>query len=372
MADFIQVNVITDAGKAAIANALLTATAVDLTEFAVGSGDVTGIGDLEAQTALVAEEHRGAITAAEVDPEVPGIVTVEFNIPAPVGGFTMTEWGLFDAEENLFAIGNYPASFKATDTTDATVRVRLVIGNTEAINLVIDPTVAIASRKYVDDKILAAHGSVVVYGALFDAAVTDGKPVRYNSGDQTYYLALADGTANNVAEGIADVTNEQVIKFGATRPGLITGLTAGVRYFLSDAVAGDMVTVAPDDAIKMGHAFSPTVFFVDIDKGAPDAETAGEAFTAGDAGPNYDVTLDQAMTVAFANVGTANTVYSFYIRFTQDGTGGWPLNLPAGSGWSYGEVPPISTDPNVMHKIAIETWDGGASGEVSYVGGEYA
>mgnify|MGYP003149738517 CR=1 FL=1 len=42
------------------------------------------------------------------------------------------------------------------------------------------------------------------------------------------------------------------------------------------------------------------------------------------------------------------------------------------SGWSYGEVPPISTDPNVMHKIAIETWDGGASGEVSYVGGEYA
>ena len=267
MAEFTQINVITDAGKAAISNAILTETSVDLTEFAVGSGDISAIGDLEAQTALVNEEHRGAITASEVDPQVPGIVTVEFNVPAPIGGFTMTEWGLFDAAGNLFAIGNYPASFKATDTTDATVRVRLVIGNTDVINLVIDPTVAIASRKYVDDKILAAHGSVVIYGALFGVAVTDGDAVRYDIANQQYELAIADGTENNLAEGIADVTNAQVVKFGATRPGLIAGLTPENRYFLSDTTAGEMVTAEPSDSIKMGHAFSTNVFFVDIDTG---------------------------------------------------------------------------------------------------------
>lgn len=238
-------------------------------------------------------------------------------------------------------------------------------------------------RQAIQQMIIAGGKTVKITGAAFEGTVADGNPVRWDAGGGEFVKAVADGTANNRAVGLADVTNSEVILFGETRAGLVAGLTPGGRYYLDGTTPGAMTETAPDDKVRLGIAKSATAFFVDVDTGAAQsAGGAGEEFTVvaggptltldGDAGPNYDVTLDEAMTIAFANVGAANTVYSFYVRFTQDATGGWPLNLPAGSGWSYGEVPPITTDPNVMHKIAIETWDGGASGEVSYVGGEYA
>jgi len=256
----------------------------------------------------------------------------------------------------------------------------------EGMGLTLDATKADFTqlRQAIQQMIIAGGKTVKVTEAVFEGTVADGDAVRWDAGGGEYVKALADGTAANRAVGVADVTNAEVIFFGVTRADLFAGLTPGARYYLSGAAAGEMVDTAPEDPVRFGIALSATQFFVDVDTGeAPTVtDTAGETFTVvaggptltldGDAGPNYDVTLDQAMTVAFANVGAANTVYSFYVRFKQDATGGWPLNLPAGSGWSYGEVPPISTDPNVMHKIAIETWDGGASGEVAYVGGEYA
>jgi len=115
-----------------------------------------------------------------------------------------------------------------------------------------------------------AH-SVIISGAAFQASVTDGMPVYWDSGNAWFDEALANGTALDLAVGIANVTDGEVVCFGETPAGLMAGLTPGSRYYLDSVTPGALVTVAPADVVKIGLAKSATVMFVDIDAGAGDA-----------------------------------------------------------------------------------------------------
>lgn len=115
--------------------------------------------------------------------------------------------------------------------------------------------------------IIAGGKTVKDTDAAFEATVADGNPVRWDAVAGEYVKALADGTAANHAVGFADVTNAEVIFFGMTRVGLFAGLTPGARQYLSGAVAGEMVEVAPDDPVRLGIAVSATQMFVDVDTG---------------------------------------------------------------------------------------------------------
>lgn len=114
----------------------------------------------------------------------------------------------------------------------------------------------------------AGAQAVMIRPAAFAPDVADGKPVRWDAAANRFALAVADGTANNLALGIADVTNASVVCFGKTRAGLVAGLTAGGRHYLSAAAAGGLVNAAPNDVVVMGMGLAADVLFVDIDVGA--------------------------------------------------------------------------------------------------------
>lgn len=126
-----------------------------------------------------------------------------------------------------------------------------------------------ASRTQLKSAIMAMIASgnkaVIISGATFEASVTDGEAVRWDNTNSRFDEAIADGTANDRAVGIADVTNSQVILYGETRASLLTGLTPGSRYYLDASTAGTITTTAPSDVVQVGLAKSATVFFVDID-----------------------------------------------------------------------------------------------------------
>ncbi|HBZ5034488.1 TPA: phage tail protein, partial [Salmonella enterica] len=79
-------------------------------------------------------------------------------IPENEGGWWIREVGLFDESGALIAVGNCPESYKPQLAEGSgrtqTVRMVLITSSTDNITLKIDPAVVLATRKYVDDKVL--------------------------------------------------------------------------------------------------------------------------------------------------------------------------------------------------------------------------
>ncbi|MFK5764748.1 phage tail protein, partial [Escherichia coli] len=85
-------------------------------------------------------------------------IIAEQIIPENEGGFWIREIGLYDDEGVLIAVANCPETYKPQlqegSGRTQTIRMILVVTNTEAITLKIDPSVVLATRKYVDDEVL--------------------------------------------------------------------------------------------------------------------------------------------------------------------------------------------------------------------------
>ncbi|WP_456463504.1 phage tail protein [Persephonella sp.] len=154
--------ILTSYGKQALANAQASGTAVNITEFAVGDGNGSYYAPNETQTALKNEVYRAQINRITTDSDNPNWIIVEGIIPADQGGFTIREIGIFDDQNKLVAIGNYPETYKPVLSqgagNDMYIRFIMEVENVDSVQLKIDPAIVLASRKYVDDEI-TAHNS---------------------------------------------------------------------------------------------------------------------------------------------------------------------------------------------------------------------
>lgn len=149
--------ILTTVGHAKIANSQVTGQKVDLTEMAVGDGAGGYYNPTQTQTALRNEVWRGNIASVAVDENNPNWIVIEGVIPSSVGGFFVREVGIFDTAGDMIAIGKYPETYKPVTTEgsakDLYIRMIIEVTNASAVQLKIDPSVIIASRKYVDDKV---------------------------------------------------------------------------------------------------------------------------------------------------------------------------------------------------------------------------
>lgn len=149
---------LTNLGAAKLANATALGTQLSLTQMALGDGGgVLPMPD-PAQTKLIGEKRRAALNSLSVDPENTNQIIAEQIIPEDQGGFWIREIGLFDQDNTLIAIANCPETYKPQlqegSGRTQTVRMILVVNSTEAVTLKIDPSVVLATRKYVDDKVI--------------------------------------------------------------------------------------------------------------------------------------------------------------------------------------------------------------------------
>ncbi|MGL5528140.1 MAG: phage tail protein [Plesiomonas shigelloides] len=153
--------ILTNLGAGKLANAAALGAKLEMTHIAVGDGG--GVSAPEptpdpAMTALLGEKRRAAINSLSIDPLNPNQIIVEQVIPETDGGFWIREIGLFDKAGTLIAYSNCAGSYKPQLQEGSgralVIRMILIVSSTEAVSLKIDPSVVLATRKYVDDKVI--------------------------------------------------------------------------------------------------------------------------------------------------------------------------------------------------------------------------
>ncbi|MGM7882442.1 phage tail protein [Yersinia enterocolitica] len=149
---------LTNIGAAKLANATALGTRLEITQMAVGDGGGTLPTPNPAQTQLVNEQRRAALNTLSIDPINTSQIIAEQVIPEAEGGWWIREIGLLDKDGDLVAIANCAETYKPLMQEGSgrtqTIRVILIVSSTAAVTLKIDPSVVLATRKYVDDKVI--------------------------------------------------------------------------------------------------------------------------------------------------------------------------------------------------------------------------
>ncbi|HHR5906010.1 TPA: phage tail protein [Providencia alcalifaciens] len=148
---------LTTYGEKVLAEASALGTKIELTQMAVGDGGGSLPTPDTQQTRLVNEKRRAAINTLFIDPLNANQIIAEQVIPENEGGWWIREMGVFDKSGMLVAVANCPENYKPLLAEGSgrtqTIRMILIVSHTESVTLKIDPTVVLATRKYVDDAI---------------------------------------------------------------------------------------------------------------------------------------------------------------------------------------------------------------------------
>lgn len=158
--------ILTEIGKAKLANATALGQTLQLTQIAVGDGNGSAVTPVESMTALVNQVWVGNISDLRIDANQSNWIIAESYIASDVGGFTVREVGLFDDAGDLIAVGNYPDSYKPVFTSgaakDMLLRIIIEVSNADVVELKIDPAIILATREYVDTNAMKAWNFVSI------------------------------------------------------------------------------------------------------------------------------------------------------------------------------------------------------------------
>ena len=148
--------ILTAIGEAKLANATALGTTLQLTQMGVGDGNGSTPLPNRSQTTLVRENRRAPLNRLFVDPANASQIIAEQVIPEEIGGWWIREIGLYDTDGNLCAVANCPDTYKPVLAEGSgrtqVIRMVLIVSNTAAVQLKIDPAIVLATRGYVDDE----------------------------------------------------------------------------------------------------------------------------------------------------------------------------------------------------------------------------
>ena len=150
-------SLITVAGSEKIAAAIVSGEKVIFSQMSVGDGGGSATTPSDGQTALVNERFRTQLNSLKLS-DTENIIIAEMIIPPEVGGFTIREAALFDDSGACMAVANVPETYKpalAEGSGRFTIlRIWLAVSSTEAVELVVDPGIVLAT---VEDVINAGN-----------------------------------------------------------------------------------------------------------------------------------------------------------------------------------------------------------------------
>ncbi|WP_338300909.1 phage tail protein [Escherichia coli] len=150
--------ILTNQGAARLANAAALGTKLNLTQMAVGDANGTLPTPDPAQTKLISQKRIAPLNLLTIDPVNTNQIIAEQIIPENEGGFWIREIGLYDTDGILIAVANCPETYKPQlqegSGRTQTIRMILIVSSTAAVTLKIDPSVVLATRQYVDDKVI--------------------------------------------------------------------------------------------------------------------------------------------------------------------------------------------------------------------------
>lgn len=185
--------ILTNQGAARLANAAALGTKLNLTQMAVGDANGTLPTPDPAQTKLINQKRIAPLNLLTVDPANTSQIIAEQIIPENEGGFWIREIGLYDDAGVLIAVANCPETYKPQlqegSGRTQTIRMILIVSSTSAITLKIDPSVVLATRQYVDDKVIEvkAYADSLLAAHL---AAADPHPQYLKTADIDKYIPV--------------------------------------------------------------------------------------------------------------------------------------------------------------------------------------
>ncbi|HBH1495449.1 TPA: phage tail protein [Clostridioides difficile] len=158
MADEQFYTILTNIGKAKIANAGMLGKSVVLEKIQAGDGGGNYYNPTEDQTALKNKVWEGNINAFDNDENNPNWIIATACIPGSIGGFTVREMGLIDNEGDMIAVCKSPETYKPKVDNgamkDLYLKFIIEVSNVEKVTLVVDPTAIFLTKKD-EEKILS-------------------------------------------------------------------------------------------------------------------------------------------------------------------------------------------------------------------------
>ncbi len=152
--------VLTNEGLARFARAAAMGERHPITQFALGDGNGADIAPDAAAASLAREVYRADISSVRPEALNKNWVAVEMTVPAHIGGWSVREAAVFDADGIMLAIASVPETYKPVlaqgSARELVLRMLVEIANAESVVLQIDPAVVLASQDYVTS-LVAQH-----------------------------------------------------------------------------------------------------------------------------------------------------------------------------------------------------------------------
>ncbi|MFC0322053.1 phage tail protein [Gallibacterium melopsittaci] len=154
-------SILTAQGELDVAQAVADVDTVKVKKIAVGDGNGAAVVPLRTQTALMHEVYRNTVTAVYSDRNNNQNVVVELNIPPEIGGFYIREIGVYNEQDQLIAVGNYPETFKPMLSSGSgqslLIRLILKVQSAENVELTIDSSTVYATRLELEPQTITAE-----------------------------------------------------------------------------------------------------------------------------------------------------------------------------------------------------------------------
>ncbi|WP_238858986.1 phage tail protein [Clostridium sp. YIM B02569] len=214
-------SLLTNIGKAKIANSVGLGTKINFSIMKVGDGGGSYYDPTEDQTDLKNVVWQGNINHVEIDEENSNWINIEVMIPSTVGGFTIREYGAFDEEGNMLGICKCAETYKPViadgSTKELLLNLVLAISNTSTVSLKVDPTIIFAKKSEVEqlradintqlsDMVYQiAGGTATALTLTIRGSLVNGYPITF----------IASGSNGGVA---TKINGKSVYKPGTTTP----------------------------------------------------------------------------------------------------------------------------------------------------------
>lgn len=167
---------LTEAGRAKVANAIGTGLKINIIKFAVGDGDI-----LPDANDLVNPRFTGLINSSQAVTDNASRVEMIGIVPSTEGGFYVKEAAFYTEDNVAFAIVKYPATYKPNidDNASAELGIKAIIDVTQAdvVNLKIDPSMVYATQNWVTNELTKITGMLTLDGGNFTDSYPNAMPV---------------------------------------------------------------------------------------------------------------------------------------------------------------------------------------------------
>lgn len=145
--------VTTHLGNSKLAAAAVSGTPVNISMMAVGDGNGQQLRPTPEQTELNNEQFRAPLNRLSISDQTANVIEAEMIMPPQIGGFWLREVALIDDEGAFIAVGNMPDTYKPLLAEGSgrfqIIRMQLQVSSTEDVNMLVDPSVVLATAETV-------------------------------------------------------------------------------------------------------------------------------------------------------------------------------------------------------------------------------